>query len=110
MRMTGFLAAFAVAASLAVPPVQAGSDGAGDKPLSEELDQIFQGMIDQMKPALDEFLDALEVLESIDSIKHYERPEVLPNGDIIIRRRGDAPPLPEPDGDEPESEPDEART
>ena len=81
------------------------SPDAEERPLSKELDQIFRDMIEQMKPALDELLDTLEVLEGIDSIEHYERPEILPNGDIIIRRRDDAPPLPENDGEEPETGP-----
>ena len=62
-----------------------------------------------MKPALDELLETLEVLEGIDSIEHYQRPEMLPNGDIIMRRREDAqplpPPLPRDGGEEPAAEP-----
>jgi hypothetical protein len=50
-------------------------------------------------------METLEVLENIDSIEHYERPEILPNGDIFIRRRDDAPPLPESDDEQPEVEP-----
>jgi hypothetical protein len=48
-------------------------------------------MMDHMKPALDDLLDTLEVFEQIDGLEYYERPEILPNGDIIIRRRDDAP-------------------
>ena len=44
------------------------------------------------------------MLEKIDSFENYERPEILPNGDIIIRRREDAPPLPRDDGKEPDEE------
>ena len=49
--------------------------------------------------------DGLEVLEEIDSFEHYERPEILPNGDIIIRRREDAPPLLLDDGKDPGEKP-----
>jgi hypothetical protein len=105
MRMARLLAISTLAAGLAIAPVHAGSPDTGERPLSEELDQILRDMIEQMKPALDELLETLEVLKNIDSIEHYERPEILPNGDIIIRRRGDAPPLPGNDGEEPETEP-----
>jgi len=59
--------------------------------LPEKLDQALRDMMDHMKPALDDLLDTLEVFEQIDGLEYYERPEILPNGDIIIRRRGDAP-------------------
>jgi hypothetical protein len=32
-------------------------------------------------------------LGAIDDPRHYQMPEILPNGDIIIRRREDAPAL-----------------
>jgi hypothetical protein len=100
MRTARILAISAVAAGLAIAPAFGGSGdtggGAEDRPLSEQLDDVFRSLMEQMKPALDELLDALEVLEGIDSIKNYENPEILPNGDIIIRRREDAPPIPPP--------------
>ncbi len=105
MRKTRFLAISIVAAGLVIAPAYGGSteDEAGteDRPLTEQLDDLFRNLMEQMKPALDELLETLEVLEGIDSIEHYERPEILPNGDIIIRRREDAPPLPHDDGEEP---------
>jgi hypothetical protein len=101
MRMARLLAISTLVAGLAVAPVNAGSADPDEHPLSEELDQLFRDMIEHMKPALDELLETLKVLENIDSIEHYERPEILPNGDIIIRRRDDAPPLPGNDGEEP---------
>lgn len=105
MRTARLLAISTLVAGLALAPVQAGSPDTEEPPLSEELDQIFRDMIEHMKPALDELLETLEVLENIDSLEHYKRPEILPNGDIIIRRRDDAPPLPDNDGDEPDTGP-----
>jgi hypothetical protein len=105
MRKAGFLATFILVTGLAFAPAHAGSPDADEPRLSEELDQIFRNLIEQMKPALDELLETLEMLENIDSIEHYERPEIQPNGDIIIRRREDAPPLPNTDTDEPETGP-----
>ncbi len=113
MQAARVLAISILTAGLAIAPAYGGSAGTGaetgadpeDRPLSEQLDEVFRNLMEQMKPALDELLETLEVLEGIDSIEHYQRPEILPNGDIIIRRREDAPPLPRPlprdDGEEP---------
>ncbi len=109
MRTRRLLAISSLAACLAIAPAYGGSAGheadTGNRPLSEQLDEAFRGLMEKMKPALDELLETLEVLEGIDSIEHYERPEILPNGDIIIRRREDAPPLPRDDGEEPGEDP-----
>lgn len=100
MRLARLLAVIGLAAGLAISSAEANSQGTEERPLSEELDQVFRDMVEQMKPALDELLETLKVLENIDSIEHYERPEILPNGDIIIRRREGAPQLPTDDGGE----------
>ena len=109
MRMTHLLAISTLVAGLGIAPAYGGpkdsGDDTGDRPLYEELDRAFRGLMEKMKPALDELLDTLEVLEDIDSIEHYERPEILPNGDIIIRRREDAPPLLHDGREDSESEP-----
>ncbi len=100
MRTARVLAISILAAGLTIAPAYGGPAGAGagpeDRPLSERLDEVFRDLMEQMKPVLDELLETLEVLEGIDSIEHYQRPEMLPNGDIIMRRREDAPPLPPP--------------
>ncbi|MHA1528230.1 MAG: hypothetical protein ACTSVG_04380 [Alphaproteobacteria bacterium] len=100
MRAARILAISVVAAGLTIAPAYGGSEDSGagteDRPLSEQLDDVLRDLMEQMKPALDELLETLEVLEGVDSIKHYQSPEILPNGDIIIRRREDAPPLPHP--------------
>jgi hypothetical protein len=51
---------------------------------------------EEMGPAYDEFAKAIgpafsDLLGEIDDFCNYEVPEFLPNGDIIIRRRPDAP-------------------
>ena len=102
MRTARVLAISILAAGLAIAPAYGQSE---DRSLSEQLDEAFRGLMEQMKPALDEFLEALEVLEGIDSFEHYQRPEILPNGDIIMRRREDAPPLPHIDRKEPGEKP-----
>jgi len=101
MRLGRSVAIAALAAGIAVTPVDAGNEG--DHDLRGRIDDAFRELMDQMRPALDEFLGTLEVLEGIDSLEYYHRPEILPNGDIIIRRRDDAPPLPSADQPEPEA-------
>lgn len=64
----------------------------------------LRGMMEEFGPAMQAFASEMgpvlaEMLSKIDDIKHYEQPEFLPNGDIIIRRAPDAPPweAPAPD-------------
>ena len=48
---------------------------------------------DRMSPMVEQLQDM------VDDLNAYEAPEMLPNGDIIIRRRPDAPPFePSEDG------------
>jgi hypothetical protein len=79
-------------------PVWAQSPSGPELRLPQELDEALRDFMDKMKPALDDLLDTLDTLEQVDSLENYEPPEVLPNGDIIIRRRGDAPPWQPPEG------------
>ena len=56
----------------------------------------IEGTAEEMRPALRAFAEQMgpalvELLGRVDEIRHYEPPELLPNGDIIIRRRPDAP-------------------
>ena len=79
---------------------------------------FFRGLLDEMEPALKDLdemsgemaaaIDALmsemgpalvELYEKIDDFKNYEAPEVLPNGDIIIRRKDEAPVYELPEGE-----------
>lgn len=59
------------------------------------LDEAWDQMMREIGPSIDSLGALIDTLERIDSLEHYERPEVLPNGDIVIRRKPDAPPLPE---------------
>lgn len=66
------------------------------------LDLFFQGLQSEMEPALRDLSGAMdelgpavtELLEMVDDITNYEMPEMLDNGDIIIRRKPDAPAIP----------------
>ena len=59
--------------------------------LPDRIGEAMRGLIDRMKPTLEDAFELMDVLGEIDSPAHYERPVVLPNGDILIRRRADAP-------------------
>ncbi|SCY58862.1 hypothetical protein [Paracoccus tibetensis] len=57
-------------------------------PQLDLLGRDMAGALERMAPALQE-LAAL-----VDDIRNYEPPERLANGDILIRRRAEAPPPP----------------
>ncbi len=49
--------------------------------MSEALRLFMRGLMKEMEPAIDDFSTFLDNLDA------YHAPEVLPNGDIIIRRK-----------------------
>lgn len=62
------------------------------EPAIDELSELSQ----QMGPALKSFADEMgprltELLEEVEDWSAYQAPEILPNGDIIIRRKPDRP-------------------
>ncbi|NAZ35909.1 hypothetical protein [Rubellimicrobium sp. CFH 75288] len=58
--------------------------------ITEEMLPVFRMLAREMGPAL------VEVFRQIDSIENYESPILTPEGDIVIRRRPDAPPFTPP--------------
>lgn len=89
-------------------PAPALAESGADLRLPEDLDRTLRQMMKELKPALTEMFRLMDQFEGIDDPRHYKLPEVLPNGDIIIRRRPDAPPFRRrPDGAPPD---DETRT
>lgn len=78
----------AIALLLLAQPVNAQSDQMkeGMDLLSKGTRMLLEGLIIEMDPMLQELRDALGNLNA------YHPPEVLPNGDIIIRRRTPLPP------------------
>jgi hypothetical protein len=78
--------------------------------MEEGAKLLFRGIFAEMEPAIDDFSELaeelqpaldmlasemgpafLDLIQTLDSVRYYERPEILPNGDIIIRRSPDAP-------------------
>lgn len=103
--------AFAAALMIATPVVAQQDDKREGLSLMERGVELFmRGLMDDMEPAINDMRDMVdefgpqmqellqkmgpkldELLEQIDDITNYEAPEILPNGDIIIRRKPDAP-------------------
>ena len=118
IRVATFAFALSVAAS--VVPAQ-DTPSQGETLMEDGVDQFFEGLRENLSPMLDElqgfaaqvgpemrrFLDemgpALEaMIGDVRDWSHYEAPEMLENGDILIRRKPD----PQPDPSEPNALPD----
>ena len=104
-----------LAASLALPgQAQDAPDTHEDAPpaapMLDFFDRMLRGFMTEIEPQMRDLERGLEALEPeiqgfIDrmrSMAQYHPPEILPNGDILIRRRteDEAPPEPDPDRSE----------
>lgn len=105
MRTPSVLAALVLAATLAASPLRAEPAEEPEKPLSERLEEAIRGLVESVEPTLEQLRDTFAVFERIDSLEHYEDPEILPNGDILMRRKDDAPPFEPEEPAEPGAEP-----
>ena len=71
--------------------------------LMEEMEPALEGLDEIMRdfgPALAEMMQEMgpalsELMDQVDDMTNYEPPIMLPNGDIIMRRKDTAPELPE---------------
>lgn len=71
--------------------------------LLEEIEPTvndLEGLADELRPALRELAGELrplvsDMLQIMDDVQYYHGPEILDNGDVIFRRRDDAPPFEE---------------
>jgi hypothetical protein len=82
--------------ALIAGPAWAGSDDfeEGLGKLSAGAQQMLRGLIEELGPQMDTLRD------QISDLSAYHVPEILPNGDILIRRKGRL--------EEPENVPDNA--
>jgi hypothetical protein len=87
-------------AALALPAAALAQEEGGTFPdldldaLKDRLDRAWESLSDEVEPAIESLARALETMERIDDLEHYGEPRVLENGDILIPRNEDAPPLP----------------
>lgn len=80
--------AYVLALALAAAGSASAAQDAENDPLSEGLSLLEQGTRLLMQGIMEEFGSAWEELEdAISDLGAYHAPEVLPNGDIIIRRK-----------------------
>ena len=103
-RLTTFTAAALIAFS---PAARAGEHDWSEfekllEQFSEDSRTFLQDWLTQLTPMLE------SLREKVDDLSNYEAPEVLPNGDIIIRRKPDAP-APETGPEETPSAPSEGQ-
>lgn len=76
----------------------------GPSLMERGLALFFEGFHQELEPALEGMGDALTELQPaldsmmgmIDDMTNYTMPEMLENGDIIMRRKPDAPPVEPP--------------
>ena len=108
-----------IAAAFAIPLLALPAQGEEDAPglsLMERGAQMFlEGILKEMEPALEDLSDLADemrpalrdfaaemgpklhdMLDQVEDWTAYEAPEILPNGDILIRRKPDHP-LKKPD-------------
>lgn len=72
---------------------------ADERPLSDGVDLLSQGTRMLMEGLMDELAPALDGLkQGLSRLEAYHPPEILPNGDIIIRRKAPAEVEPPADG------------
>lgn len=76
----------------------------------------FQGLMATIGPSMQGFLTEMgpalaEIADQVEDWSRYEAPEILPNGDIIMRRKqAKTPPPPEGDNKESNGAPDNGAT
>ncbi len=125
--MKKIIATLALTTALALPAQAQDADTEQGFSLMEEgARMIMRGLMSEMSPAIDGLRGSVEemgpvvgdflremgpglagFLNRVDDVRHYSLPEFLPNGDIILRRKPDAPlwtPEPEAETDSTEIE------
>ncbi|MGB5869501.1 MAG: hypothetical protein WBH04_04840 [Albidovulum sp.] len=97
------LTAIPLCLSLAVTPAIGqeadASPGAGMNLIEEGAKIILRSLLEDVEPAMKDFKDGMgeamsemgpaltEFFAKIDDLRNYHAPEILPNGDIIMRRK-----------------------
>lgn len=71
----------AIFLSLALPLQAQDDESSGRDLMAEALRLFMQGFMAEMEPALE------DLQGFVDNLNAYHPPEILPNGDILIRRK-----------------------
>ena len=110
---------FVLASAMSLPLAAQEAEGEDGFSLMEEGAKLFfRGIIEEMEPALDDlrgmaeemqpalrsFVDEMgpalaDLLDKVDDWTVYHPPEILPNGDIILRRKTPQEETEEPQGE-----------
>ncbi len=109
-QIAALIIGFGLAASPVAAQDQNGEVDEGFSLMEEGARMLMRGLMAEMEPAMEDLrgsLDELapmlqdfaaeigpaftEMLSQVDDFSNYSAPEFLPNGDIIIRRKPDAP-------------------
>ena len=113
MTRAACLAPLLIAATLALPAAAQDTPAPqddGPSLMERGLSLFFEGFRKEMEPALGEMAKALEqlgpaiapavekLMALVDDMTNYEAPVMLDNGDILIRRKPDAPKVEPPAG------------
>ena len=103
--MWGMKKAWILIAMLALAPMGAAAQQTPDEdsPLSrgaelmrEGMGLILRGLRDELEPMTDDLAQGwARLVELLGDFSAYELPEMLPNGDIIIRRKVPLEPVPD---------------
>lgn len=78
-------------------------EGDGSSLMERGAQQFLEGLLQEMQPAWEEMRSFMEemgpammgLIEEVKDWSAYEPPEMLENGDIIIRRKPEGSPIPE---------------
>lgn len=122
--------AFVLALALTAPPALAEEPVEGRSMMEQGIELFMEGLRQEMAPAVEDlrglaekvgpsmrsFLEEMgpalaEMMDDVQDWTRYEPPEMLPNGDIIIRRKPEAAPEPKAAPEaapEPAPEPEQA--
>ncbi len=107
MRYIGIMRILVFTLFLSLPVTLAAQEDSGPSLMERGAQQFLEGLLKEMEPALEGmqgFMQQMgpamrDLLREIEDWSIYEAPEVLPNGDIIIRRKPEeTTPEPLPEG------------
>lgn len=109
MKHLALVLALAATPAFAQDPAPKAEVEEGFSLMEEGAKLLLKGLMAEMEPALEDMGEALsqvepslkdlqprmlEFLALVDDLTNYQAPERLENGDILIRRKPDAPPPP----------------